>query len=430
MLLDLFVVLLLIAANGLFSGAEIAVLTLRKTRLAELVTARRTGAAAVQRLRDRPEAFLATVQIGITVVGATAAAYGGETFAEDLRPILAGSPALARWADEMALLLVVASVSFLSLVIGELVPKSLALRAPERYSLVAAPLLLWLSIVSRPLVWILTASSNLVLRLFRDRTSFSETRLSPEEIQELVEDAAKVGQLDPRVSEMASRALGLRRLVAADVMVPRAEIRAIDASSDSAQIAAVLAEHRFARLPVFVGNIDHAIGYLSVKELAPGALRGDELRLDALVRPVLFVPAGVSVVDLFARMGERRIPLALVVDATGGVAGLVCVEDLIEEVMGEVHSETELHVEMLHPEPDGATVVLGIAPVRDVSRALGLELPEGPAYTTMAGLCIDLAGRIPAPGTRLETAEATLEIVDATRARVVSVRVRRQPPPT
>lgn len=429
MLLDVLVVLVLILANGLFSGAEIAVLTLRKTRLAELVAQRRRGAAAVQRLRDRPEAFLATVQIGITVVGASAAAFGGETFADDLRPVLAGAPVLARWADELALVVVVSGVSFLTLVLGELVPKSLALRAPERYSLVAAPALWWLSGASRPLVWLLTATSNLVLRGFRDRTSFTESRLSPQEIQELVEQAAKVGQLDGRVSEIASRALGIRNLAVRDVMVPRTNIRSIDISTDRASLAATLSEHRFARLPVIDGNIDHAVGYLSVKELAPVALREGELRLESLVRPVLFVPASVAAIELFARMSARRIPVALVVDATGGVEGLVCVEDLVEEVMGEVHSETELTVEMLHREPDGSTLVLGIAPVREVSRALDLMLPEAATYTTMAGLCIELAGRIPDPGTKLDTPEASLEVVDATPARVVSVRVRAKPTP-
>ncbi len=424
MLLDVLVVLVLIVLNGVFSGAEIAVLTLRRTRLAELVSERRSGALAVQRLRDRPEAFLATVQIGITVVGAAAAAFGGETFAEDLRPILADSPALARWADELALLIVVAGVSFLSLVIGELVPKSLALRKPERYSLLAATPLWWLANVSRPLVWLLTASSNLVLRLFRDRTSFTEARLSAEEIQELVEEASKVGQIDPRVSAMTSRALGMRNLVAADVMVPRTSVRGIDIASDKAALAELLDQHHFARFPVFEGSIDHAVGYVAVKELAPAALRGGAFRLDAYLRPVIFVPPSVPAVDLFARMSTRRTPLALVVDESTGVQGLVCVEDLIEEVMGEVHSETEPNIEMLHRDADGSTLVLGIAPVRDVSRALALRLPEGPGYTTMAGLCIDLAGRIPSPGTMLETDDASLEVVDATPKRVVSVRVR------
>ena len=172
--------------NGLFSGAEIAVLSLRKTRLAELLEQGSARARAVDDLRRDPERFLATVQIGITVVGASAAAFGGASFAERLAPTVAAVPVLAPYADQIAFTIVVALVSYLSLVLGELVPKSLALRNAEGYALLIAPILSGISRIATPIVWVLTGSSNLVLRVFGDRTTFTESRLSREELQQMI----------------------------------------------------------------------------------------------------------------------------------------------------------------------------------------------------------------------------------------------------
>lgn len=194
------IIFALILANGVFSGAEIAVLSLRKTRLRELLENGQVRARAVQALRDQPERFLATVQTGITVISAAAAAFGGDVFAERLARLLSHINVLAPYAKQLGFALVVVVISFLSLVLGELVPKSLALRFAEGYAMLMAPLLLGLSYVARPVIWLLTASSNLVLRIFHDKTSFTETRLSPEELREMVAEAAKTGSLDPHAS--------------------------------------------------------------------------------------------------------------------------------------------------------------------------------------------------------------------------------------
>jgi putative hemolysin len=207
---ELLIILALVLVNAVFAGAEIAVLSVRRTRLTELMEGGSGAArAAVQALRAQPERFLATVQIGITVVGATAGAFGGATLAADLAPVLAGWVPLAPYAGTVALAVVVTVVSFLSLVVGELVPKSLALKAAEPYALAVGRPLLWLSRLLRPLAWVLTAASNLILFPFRDRTSFIEARLSPDELMELVDEAASAGTVNPRAGEIAARALRL-----------------------------------------------------------------------------------------------------------------------------------------------------------------------------------------------------------------------------
>lgn len=207
MAFELLLTFMLILLNGIFAGAEIAIVSLRPSRTRQLVDERRAGAAAVLALQRHPERFLATVQIGITVIGATAAAFSGASLAERVAPALAELGLSESSADEVALALVIGGVSYLSLVFGELVPKSIALRSNETYALLVGTSLRLLSSVARPLVWLLTKSSNAVLRPFGDATSFSESRVSAEELRQMVEDAARSGEVETRSGEMASRAL-------------------------------------------------------------------------------------------------------------------------------------------------------------------------------------------------------------------------------
>lgn len=418
------IILILILANGVFSGAEIAVISLRKTRLRELIDSGHTRARAVQALRDQPEQFLATVQTGITVIGAAAAAFGGDVFAERLSRVLTQVGFLAPYAKQLGFALVVASIAFLSLVLGELVPKSLALRAGEGYAMLTAPLLLGLSYVARPFIWLLTASSNLVLRIFGDKTSFTETRLSPDELREMVEEAAKTGALDPRASELAARAIDFRELTVASVMVPRVHIVAIPRDATTEQVQQALARHVHTRIPVYEGTLDNIVGYVATKDILLPALRGEPFVAQKFLRPVRFVPGTVRALDLLHDMQQQRGSLALVVDEQGGIHGLVTIEDLIEELVGEIFSEQDVHPSSVQLEPGGTALVQGTAAVRDVNRALKLELPESEHWHTLAGLCITLAEEIPEQGARLKCPDGTeLEIVEASPRRVRSVRV-------
>ncbi|HRI49464.1 MAG TPA: hemolysin family protein [Pseudomonadota bacterium] len=428
MWIDALIVLALIAANGVFSGAEIATLSVRKTRLRELIESGKRGARAVQALRDQPERFLATVQVAITIISAAAAAFGGEVFAERLATVVARVPALAAQARQIGFVLVVLVIAYLSVVFGELVPKSLALRAAESYSLLVGGLLLGLAYVARPVVWLLTTSSNLVLRLFGDRTSFSEARLSPDELQELVEEAAKTGSLDARTSEIASRAIDFRHLTAVSVMVPREQLLILPRSATKEQTRAAFQSQIHTRIPVYEGTVDNVVGYVALKDLILQSLRDEPFTLEPFVRPALFVPESFKASNLLQRMQQQRGSLALVVDEQGVLLGLVTIEDLIEELVGEIVGEHDHFPAAIRKEGDGAALVLGVTPVREVNRALGLNLPESPSFSTLAGLCIHLAGRIPEQGTRLTSPDgAVLEICEATPRRVRQVRLH--PPP-
>jgi putative hemolysin len=428
LVIELLVVLALVLTNGVFAGAEIAVITLRRSRLAQLVEERRPGARAVKVLRESPERFIATVQTGITVVSATAAAFGGAELAGKLAPSIALVPGLGPHAGSVALALVVALVSFLGLVLGELVPKSLALRGAERYALLSGRPLLLIAHLLRPVIWLLTQSSNLVLRPFGDRTTFTEARLSAEELEQLVEEAGRAGSLDPPTAEIASRALAFRGLTAADVMVPRSRVVALPLDAPQEELRRLLLEEGRSRMPVFDGSLDEVVGYVMAKDLAALAWERELIVLADLLRPVHFVPEAARAVDVLRALQLRRTQLAVVVDEHGGMAGLLTLEDLVEELVGEIVGEAEEPQDAVQREDDGAALVRGDAPIREVNRALGLDLPEGSDYTTVAGLCVALAGALPERGARLRTSDGTeLEVLEASPRVVRRLRIR--PPP-
>jgi putative hemolysin len=413
-----------VLANGVFAGAELSVLTLRRSRLRELMDGGSTAARSVSALRGDPERFLATVQIGITVVSSTAAAFGGASIAKPLAALLADLGVSPSSAESLAFALVVGFVSYLSLVLGELVPKSLALRFSERYALLIGRPLLALSWLMRPLVWFLTASSNLLLRFFGDRTTFTESRVSPEELQQLVEEAAKAGSLDPRAGEIASRAFELGDIPLSAVMIPRSRIVALPRHASAERIREVLLERGHSRMPVYEGSLDNVVGYVIAKDLLGVAWEGTLIVLEDVLRPPYFVFETMRAIDALKELQKRHMQLAIVVDERGGVSGLVTVEDLVEELVGEIFSESEQEVELLQREGPNAAVVQGSASIREVNRALGLELEEGLGYSTVGGLCAARAGSIPERGTRLTLDDGTvLEVLDATPRKVRTVRI-------
>jgi putative hemolysin len=431
MLTELLILLALVAANGLFAGAEIALLTAGKGRVQQLAAARDRRALAVVALREQPERFLATVQIGITVVGAAAGAFGGARIARDLAPYLAD--VFGEHAEGVAMAIVIAGVSFLSLILGELVPKSLALRYANGYAFLIGRPLLGLSRMMRPLVWFLTACSNVVLRMFGDRTSFTEARMSRDELRQLVEEAAKTGSVDVRSSEIASRALELSEVMVAETMVRREKIVAIQRDAPPEEVQRVLLEEGHSRMPVYDGDLDHVVGYIVARDVLALAWEGNLIAVQDIVRPLFAVPLTAKVGTVLRDMQARRIQIAIVVDEHGGTAGLVTAEDLVEELVGDIFGEDELPEEMMRVEPDGTALVPGWLPIRKVNRAFQTALPITRDSTTIAGLCMALALTIPPIGSKLQAPDGTvLEVVDASPRRVRAVRLHRRgaPPPS
>jgi putative hemolysin len=420
---DIAVIVGLTLLNGFFSGAEIAVLSTRKTRLRELADEGRRSAVRALELRGDPERFLATVQVGITVVSATAAAFGGSAMEEPLAAWLTALGA-GKYAPQIALAIVIALVSYLSIVLGELVPKSLALRASEGFTLLVARPVLALRSLARPIVWLLTVSSNVILRPFHDKTNFSESRLSPEELQQLVEESATAGALDAHAGEIASRAIDLGDLRAAAVMVPRIHVDgiALDASLDEVQ--RILDQKPHGRYPVFGEQPEQVAGYVTARDLYIQLLRGT-VDIRSVMHKVPFFPEQSPAMDVLRALQRQKTRLAIVVDELGGMAGLVTVEDITEELVGEILGEHEDSEPVVRPDGENSFLIDAATPVHEINRELDIELAQGPGWSTLAGLLINEAERIPEPGATIALPDGIqAEVVDADPTRIRVVRLR------
>jgi putative hemolysin len=417
---SILIVLAFLVGNGLFAGAEIAILSVRKTRLREFIRRKDKRALAVKKLRDHPERFLATVQVCITTFGTAASVFGGA----ELEPMIAHELAKIGLGHTTALVLVVIMIVYIELVIGELVPKSLALRFSDRYSFFAGRPVAFISAMLRPIVWSLTAASNLFLRFFGDKTTFTETRLSRDELQQLVEEAAKTGSVDPRASEIASRALGFGEVTVAEVMVPRNRVVALRRGAPPEEVQRVILEEGHSRMPVYDQSIDNIVGYVVARDVLALAWEKGLVVLEDILRPPHKVPESTHALDLLRELQRRRTQMAVVVDENGGLSGLVTAEDLIEELVGDIMSEDDVPEQYFVREPQGTILVQGWAAVRKVNRDLHLDLPVGKDRTTIAGLCMSLAQAIPQAGEKLTTDNGTvLEVIEASPRRVRRVRI-------
>lgn len=418
---ELLVIFGLALLNGFFSAAEISMLSVRRTRLMELASNGKRSAIIALQLRKQPENFLATVQVGITVIGATAGAFGGATLERPLAQWLT-HVGITRGTEQIALALVVAFVSVLSIVLGELVPKSLALRSSERISLAVARPIALMSSLAKPAVWVLTQLSNLILRPFRDTTTFSESRLSPEELRSLVEEAASSGAVPRGVGDIASRAIDLGQLAVSALMIPRKEVSALRIDADYETVWNALQNSPHARYPVVRDNLDAVEGYVLARDLVPQLV---DKRVD--VRAVLReVPAFVEpfpAIRALRELQRRRSQLAVIVDEHGMTSGVVTIEDIVEELVGEILEEHERPVDLIQSEAEGVALVRAETSVQEVNRRLGIDLPISPDYATLSGLLMHSSARIMRPGERILIHGATIEVIDAGPRRVKLVRI-------
>jgi len=426
---DLGFIFLLILANGIFAAAEIALVSARDSRLRQLAEDGDAKARRVLELRRDPERLLATVQVGITAISSLAAVLGGArisgSLAQAITPLLAAIPVgqLEQDADKIALALVVTGISFVTLVAGELVPKSLAMRHAEPLARWMAGPLQTLAAIGRPLVWILTTTSNILLRPFGDRTSFSESRVNLEELRVMIEEAARSGAVDPRSGDIAARALDFSELTASEIAVPRNLVRFIDLRAETREIARIFTEEGFHRMPVVDGTPDKVVGYVSATDVLTAYEHNKLILLKDIIRPVLFVPATTTGPALLKVMQEKKQRLAIVVDEHGGVDGLITLEDVFEELVGQLYSEGDPQPDLIKTVSRGHYLVAGMMPIREMERATGLRIPDDVSADTVAGVVLELAGEIPRAGAEFEGYGATWRVTARTERRVKQVEV-------
>lgn len=428
MWLEAILIIALIFANGFFSASEIAVITMRKSRIDALVEKGVRAASIIARLKNEPDRFLATVQIGVTIVGTLASAIGGALAMDYLRPQIAALPfaLAARWSEPIALLIVVVPIAYLSLVLGELVPKSLALKYSEQIACVVARPIDWLARVTAIFVKALTASSNAVLRLFGGRDVESASFISVDEVKSLIREGAAKGIFNETEQELIHSVFEFADTPVKAVMIPRTEIHAIEAHMSLAEAARSFVESGFSRIPVYEGELDKIIGILYNKDVFKALVDQSDFRIRDHLHPSFFVPSTLPISELLKQLQRRRIAMALVVNEFGEVEGVATLEDLVEEIVGEIRDEYDREergpVERL---PDGSLVIQGSALLKDLKTDFGLPFEESPDFHTLAGFMLARLRRIPRGGEWVEDNGYKLTIVDMEGRRILKIKVER-----
>lgn len=427
--LEAVVILVMIGLNGFFSMAEFAIISIRKGRVAQLVAEGDERAAVVERFQQDPHPLLAVIQIGVTVAGSAASTVGGIIAIQHLQPVIAKLPwpILSQAAEPVSAVIVVVIVSYLSLIIGELVPKAIGLQYADRIALrLALPMQLTARVTS-PLVAVLTSSSKLVLRLIGLKGE-QDAFITREEVQHIVAEGHESGVFSEDEHEYIRNIFEFTHTCVREVMVPRTRMVALELSSTRTDILSVVLEAQYSRYPVYRGSIEEIVGVVHGKDLLARLVRGETVALAEILRPPVFVPEGKKVNELLKEMQRTRNHMALVVDEYGGLAGLVTTEDLLEELVGEIEDEHDAgEPGKLLQLADGSWLADGMLPVFDLQDLLHVKLDDDLPYDTLAGLVLHELGHLPEQGESTHWHGYRLVCEEVTRTAVLRVRIIPQP---
>ena len=425
--MEILVIAVLILINGLFVAAEFALIRVRRTRIEQLMDEGNRGARRVNRLVSQPGRFLAVIQIGVTFVGFLAAAFAGASLVEDLEGLLQTVSLIAPQAGVIALLIITGLVSLFTIVFGELVPKAVALAHAERLALIFAAPIDLLGRLLNPLVWLLTTLTAAITRLF-GITDQQQERVTPEELMILVERGSEQGVIEAEEQQMIGAVLELGQQRVHEVMVPRIDIKALPTSATLQEIIDTIVAEGHSRIPMYEESIDNVVGILYAKDLLPYLASGEKPAIRGLLRTPLFVPESISVDDLLHSLQRRKVHIAIVLDEYGGTAGLVTIEDLIEEIVGEIQDEYDVEEPMIEQISDSEARVDGRASVDDLAEHFGIEFDgeDKEQYDTVGGLVYHEIGGVPAVGDTVEVNGLTLTVESTDGRRVGKVLVVRR----
>jgi putative hemolysin len=422
--IELILVGLMIVANGLLSMSELAVVSSRNSRLNYMAGRGNRGARVALRLVADPSRFLSTVQVGITLVGVLAGAFGGATIADRLGGWLDRFPALAPHGDAIAIGTVVVCITYLSIVFGELVPKRVALSDPERVAAIVAPPMRILSRSMAPVVWLLKVSTEAALRLF-GLSQAREATITEDEVKSLIAEGTRAGIFVPQEREMIEGVLRLADRSVRVIMTPRTDVVWLDVGADAETIARVIADHRFSRLLVCEGSIDRAVGAVHTKDLLEASLKDEVLDLRSLMTPVLSVPQQTPVLKLLDLTRRERLHMAVVIDRYRTTQGIVTLTDVLESIAGEFPEPGEEYESPIALREDGSLLVDGGLPLDELEDRLRLPgLRDETRFDTVAGFVLQQLGHLPEPGESFVYRNACFEVVDMDGRRVDQVLIR------
>nr|WP_184804530.1 hemolysin family protein [Nitrospirillum iridis] len=421
--LQVAILVLLILLNGFFAMSELAVLSARRSRLATLAEKGHRGARTALALQENPSHFLSTVQIGITMIAIVEGAFGSATLSGPLAEELAAIPALAPHAESIAVTLVVVCITLLSLIVGELVPKRLALHAGERIALVTAPFLLFLSRAAAPIAWLLGTVTELLLRML-GAAGKPENAVTEEEVKSLIAEGTAAGVFEPEEKRMIEGVLGLSDRPARAIMTPRLDVMWLDLDDDVATLTAEIQQSPHSRFPVCRGSLDEVVGILHAKAVLDAVLAGETPDLAKLANPALIVHDGTQVMRLLELFRASSQQMALVVDEYGSAEGIVTLTDILESIAGDMPEAHDADEDEFVRREDGSMLIDGRMAIDEASSVLDLPgLRNGGDYLTLAGFLLFKLGHLPRVGEGISHAGYRFEVVDMDGRRIDKILV-------
>jgi magnesium and cobalt exporter, CNNM family len=426
MLLLIGVIFLLLLGNGFFSGSEIAVISMRRSKIESLVAQGRRSARRLQHLHENLPDFLATVQIGVTLMGTLAGVIGGYLAKLYIEPAIAGT-VFAGWISPAvtAAILVGAGIVYVELILGELVPKALALRFTDTVALLVARPLDRLARITHPFVVFLTASTRTVLMLFGIREAGHRTFVSEEEIKHLVKEGRAQGVLDQTEEELIHSVFEFSETPVKKVMVPRPKMFTLDVDTPPGEAERLMVESGFSRIPVYDSSPDNMIGVVYIKDALRLLEKRQPVVLRKIVHPVHLVPETKKVGALLKELQKRRSHLALVIDEHGSLVGLVTMEDLLEEIVGEIQDEYDWEERPVERLRDGSMVVEGTLSADVLRLGQHVPIPESAEFETVAGFMLATLGSVPRGGEVVQVGDYRLTVVDVEKNRINKVKIEK-----
>lgn len=425
--IDLLIILCLIVLNGFFAMSEIAVVSSRRGRLQQLAREGSAGAATALELAQDPGRFLSSVQVGITLIGILAGAFSGATIAERLADWLEGIPIVAPYAETVAIALVVVFITYLSLIVGELVPKRLALRDAERVASRVARSLAFISHVGKPIVWLLRVSTNAVLRLLGAGQT-ADKGVTDEEIRILVAEGAEAGAIHVEERRMIEGVLRLADRTVRSVMTPRPDVRWIDLDEDETTLRRKIRECDFSRILVSRGEIDNVLGQVRKKDLLDQYLDGKPLDIMAALRQPLVLPDQTSVLRALERFKTVAVHMAVVVDEYGSLEGIVTQTDMLQAIAGDLPDSNDDSGPAVIRRDDGSLLLDGALDIDGAREVLDLtDLSDEGEFDTLAGFVLARLKRLPAVGDQFTSGGWRFEVVDMDGRRIDKVLAMRLP---
>jgi putative hemolysin len=423
--LELLIIVLLIVINGLLSMSELAVVSSRPARLSLMASKGVRGAERAMALASDPGKFLSTVQIGITLVGVLSGAFSGATLGQRLTLWLIGLGLPVSVADILGVGIVVTIITYATLIVGELVPKQVALRDPERIAVRVAPALGWLARLSLPVVMLLDVSGKLILTLF-GRRGAAEERVSEDEIHHLVNEAESAGVLEPGEKEMIAGVMRLGDRPVGAVMTPRTEVDEIDLNDDPVKVRDIVTKSPHSRFPVSDGDRDEPIGVLQSRDMLVAYMHDRAPELRSLVREAPIIPSSADARDVLAILKAAPVHIGLVHDEYGAFEGVVTATDILESIVGAFHSEEGPPEPAVVRRSDGSLLISGWMPVDDLGELLSIPLPPRRRFHTVAGLVLQRFNQLPEIGDSFDLEGWKIEVVDLDGRRIDKVLASRR----